>query len=122
MADKNRLKMRREDRAKQFAPFAALKGFDEALRAKEKIIVEKPRLSEEERDELDRNLHTIERGNLVKVNYYEDDECLEMTGVLSKVDMDAGYIKVVNKKLAFSDVYHLEVGKNKYQKTRRKKQ
>lgn len=114
MADKNRLKMRREDRAKQFAPFAALKGFDEALRAKEKIIVEKPRLSEEERDELDRNLHIIERGNLVKVNYYEDDECLEMTGVLSKVDMDAGYIKVVNKKLAFSDVYHLEVVKNIY--------
>ena len=27
-----RVKMSREDRAKQFMPFAALKGFDEALR------------------------------------------------------------------------------------------
>ena len=28
-------KMSREDRAKQFMPFAALKGYEEALRAKE---------------------------------------------------------------------------------------
>ncbi|MFR3391235.1 MAG: hypothetical protein ACLTT1_12025 [[Clostridium] scindens] len=30
-------KMSREDRAKQFMPFAALKGYPEALRKKEKV-------------------------------------------------------------------------------------
>lgn len=34
----NRPKMSREDRAKQFMPFAALKGYPEALRKKEKEI------------------------------------------------------------------------------------
>ena len=34
----NRPKMSREDRAKQFMPFAALKGYSEALRKKEKEI------------------------------------------------------------------------------------
>ena len=34
-----------EERAKQFAPFAALKGFEEALRKKEKIVVPKAELS-----------------------------------------------------------------------------
>lgn len=34
----NRAKMSREDRAKQFMPFAALKGYPEALRRKEKEI------------------------------------------------------------------------------------
>ena len=34
----NRLKMSRADRAKQFMPFAALKGYPEALRKKEKEI------------------------------------------------------------------------------------
>ena len=38
--DKFRPKMTREDRAKQFLPFAALKGYEEALRAKEKEIEE----------------------------------------------------------------------------------
>ncbi len=112
MGDKTRLKMRREDRAKQFAPFAALKGFDEALRAKEKIVVSKPVLSEEEREELDRNLHTIEYGSIVKAKYYENDECLEITGVLSRIDMDARYIKIVNKKLDFQNVYYFERVKN----------
>lgn len=32
----NRPKMSREERAKQFMPFAALKGYQEALRKKEK--------------------------------------------------------------------------------------
>ena len=43
----DRPKMSREERAKQFMPFAALKGHTEALRKKEKIRVEKQELSEE---------------------------------------------------------------------------
>ncbi len=42
-----RHKMCREERAKQFMPFAALKGHMEALRAKEKIVVSRQELSEE---------------------------------------------------------------------------
>ena len=37
----HRGRMNREDRAKQFMPFAALKGYPEALRKKEKIVVPK---------------------------------------------------------------------------------
>ncbi len=33
--------MSREERAKQFMPFAALKGYEEALREKEKEVEEK---------------------------------------------------------------------------------
>ncbi len=38
MENKKRPKMSRLDRAKQFAPFAALKGFEEALAKKEEEI------------------------------------------------------------------------------------
>ena len=37
----NRIKMSREMRAKQFQPFAALKGYSEALKKKEKVIEKK---------------------------------------------------------------------------------
>ena len=46
-----RPKMSREERAKQFMPFAALKGYEEALREKEREIAErekKEQLSDEE--------------------------------------------------------------------------
>ena len=36
-----RAKMAREDRAKQFMPFAALKGYPEALRRKEELFLDK---------------------------------------------------------------------------------
>lgn len=37
----SREKMSREERAKQFMPFAALKGYEEALREKERLIAQK---------------------------------------------------------------------------------
>jgi len=36
-----RSKMSREERAKQFMPFAALKGYEEALREKEREVAER---------------------------------------------------------------------------------
>ena len=52
----NRVKMSREERAKQFMPFAALKGYEEALREKEKVMVPKVELSEEREAELNQQL------------------------------------------------------------------
>lgn len=42
-----RAKMDREQRAKQFMPFAALKGYEKALRQKEERIAYREELSEE---------------------------------------------------------------------------
>ena len=39
--------MSRENRAKQFMPFAALKGLEEALEKKEKIVVPKAELCDD---------------------------------------------------------------------------
>jgi hypothetical protein len=43
----NRPSMSRADRAKIFMPFAALKGYDEAIEEKQKLIKEKMELSED---------------------------------------------------------------------------
>ena len=45
VAEKPKHKMSTADRAKQFMPFSALKGLDEALKEKEKIIEEQLDLS-----------------------------------------------------------------------------
>lgn len=45
--------MSRENRAKQFMPFAALKGLEEALEKKEKIVVPKAELCDDYKEQLD---------------------------------------------------------------------
>lgn len=56
-----RAKMMREERAKQFMPFAALKGYEEALHRKEKHKVPKMELSEEYQEILDRKLRQVQK-------------------------------------------------------------
>ena len=51
-----------ERRAKQFAPFAALKGFEDAVREKEIIYEPRRILSEERKNELDMKLRMLKRG------------------------------------------------------------
>ena len=60
-----RAKMSREERAKQFMPFAALKGYPDALRKKEKIVVPKMELSEDYEEELDRRLRRVRKNDSV---------------------------------------------------------
>ena len=105
----SRTKMSREERAKQFMPFSALKGYEEVLREREKIVVEKIELSEERKAELDFNLRQVQRNDMVMVVYFHEDEYLKVTGMVSRIDTDAHILKVVNTKILFEDLYDLEI-------------
>ena len=113
-----RARMSREDRAKQFMPFAALKGYPEALRLKEKITVPKRELSEEYGEELDRKLHEVCRGDMVTVTYFFRGEYLKISGLVSRIDPTARVLKVVNTKIPMADIYEISCDKvltyNKY--------
>lgn len=100
-------KMSREDRAKQFMPFAALKGYSEALRKKERIIVPRRELSEEYGEELDRKLRQVREGEMISVVYYCRGEYVRLTGKVAKIDKEARMIRIVNEKIAFDDLYAL---------------
>lgn len=103
-----RIKMSREDRAKQFMPFAALKGYPDALRKKEKIVVEKQELSDEYKEELDFKLRQIQKNDMVKVIYYCKYEYLQVTGKVSRIDETAKVLKIVNTKINFDDLYEIK--------------
>ncbi len=101
-----------ENRAKQFVPFAAVKGYEEALRAKEKVVVEKHELSEEKKAELDFKLHQIHKNDMITVVYFYKDEYIKIEGMVSRLDIDARVLKVVNTKIPFEDIYDLCVETN----------
>ena len=104
----NRPKMSREDRAKQFMPFAALKGYPEALRKKEKVVVPKVEVSEEYAEVLDRKLRKVKKNDMITVIYFHDGEYLKKTGMVSRIDETARILKVVNTKIGFDDIYDIE--------------
>lgn len=100
--------MSREERAKQFMPFAALKGYPEALRKKEKIAVSKMELSEEYQEELNRKLHQIRKNDIVTAVYFHKGEYLQKKGVVSRIDTTARVIQIVNTKIYMDDLYDIE--------------
>ena len=104
----NRPKMSREDRAKQFMPFAALKGYPEALRKKEKVVVTRAEVSEEYAEVLDRKLRRVKKNDMITVIYFCNQEYLKKTGMVSRIDKTARVLKVVNTKIEFDDIYDIE--------------
>lgn len=102
-----RHKMGRAERAKQFMPFAALKGYYEALRKKEKIVVEKKELAEEYMAELDLELRQVKRNDIITVVYFCKNEYLQVTGKVTKIDKVYRVLKVVNTRINFDDLYSI---------------
>lgn len=101
--------MSRAERAKQFMPFAALKGYPEALRRKEKIVVPKKELSEEYQEELDRALHQIKKNDIVSAVYFCQGEYIKITGMVSRIDETARMLKIVNTKIPFEELYKINM-------------
>lgn len=103
-----RPKMTREERAKQFMPFAALKGYEEALRRKEKIVVPRMELSEEYRELLDQKLRQVKKNDMITVVYFFQNEYLELTGMVSRLDKTARILQIVNTKIYFEDIFDIK--------------
>ena len=73
------------DRAKQFLPFAALKGFEEALRKKEKELesISKYSLSEDRIDNIIRKLNSITNNDLVSIKYFNNNRYISNNTYIS---------------------------------------
>lgn len=104
-----RPKMDRADRAKQFMPFDALKGFQEALREKERVHVPKRSLSEEEREELDSRLSRIGKRDMVEAEYFQDGEYVSVKGMISGINRQEGWLRIVNTQISLENIAKLNL-------------
>ena len=93
-------------RAKQFAPFSALKGLNEALAAKEKIVVPRRELSEDMISEINKKLCGLEKGVYITVVYYGtyEQNYIQLTGPVAKVDSFWKTLQVGNVEISFSEI------------------
>lgn len=98
-------------RAKQFAPFDALKGLKEAIAAKERHTEPRKELSEEMIAELSKTLSELRRGQQVTVVYYGsmEQEYLQLTGTVVKVDPYWKLLQVNHVGIDFSEILQIEI-------------
>jgi len=99
----------RGNRAKQFLPFDALKGFQEALREKEREFEEKRELSEESLKVLDEELNRIEIGSRVKIKYYKNRKYVNIDGIVTNVNTIKKKIKIDEENINLGDIIEIKV-------------
>lgn len=111
MARSARAPMSNSRRAKQFAPFQALKGLNEAIAEKERIPTPKRILAEDSIVELNHQLSMLCKGTLVTVVYYcaYDQEYHQITGAIIKVDTYWSSLQVGNISIDFSEISQIEI-------------
>lgn len=100
------------DRACQFAPFDALKGFREALHEKERIIVPKKDLSEDQKELLDYQLHQLQIGTIVTVTYFCDGHYEKITGMVSEISPSCRMLSIVRQRISFDDIVDITIDCN----------
>jgi len=103
--------MTRQERAKQFAPFDAMKGLQEALREREEIHsrVEKHDVSEEDAERNSVVISKLEKGMSIRVECWRAFHDIVLTGTLTELSIPFRYIKINGEKLVFDDIYRIEI-------------
>ncbi len=96
------------DRARQFLPFDALKGFKEAIKERQKVKVNKIELSEEMAVELSFKLNQVKKGMIIKVIHYDNEEYIETFGIVSEFDETFNYLKIVKTKILFENILDIQ--------------
>ena len=92
------------ERARQFMPFAALRGFEELIRAQTRENAPKRELSEYEAARLSKKMSTLEKGDLVRVKYYAGDGYTVLEGMVSEIDIVMRHLRVIKTVIHFDDI------------------
>lgn len=101
-------RMSRLQRAKQFMPFAALKGFEALLAAVARPKESRVELSEDQIEELNKVLQTVCCGDWVRVVYYDKHKYTELIGLVDRIS-ESQQILSIGKNISFSDIKKIEV-------------
>lgn len=108
--------MSRADRAKIFSPFAALKGYEEAVKNKEKLRVDRVELSDDEKAIVNKKLFLLKKGQTITVVYFHWDsgadgsggtgegEYITLSGIIEKIDTVFRILTINGVKINFDDI------------------
>jgi len=94
----------RADRAQQFTPFAALRGYYDLVRERERIVEPRRTLAEDEAAVLSRRLLQVRRNTMVTVTHYDRDAYVTTTGMITGIDTTFRTLTIVDTTIPFDDI------------------
>lgn len=103
--------MTRAQRAKQFLPFDAMKGLQEALRDREEhhSRVEKREITEEMREANSAVFLRMQKGDTVRLSYFRRFHEALAEGRVTSIDIPNKYFLLGEEKIFFEDVYDIAI-------------
>lgn len=101
--------MSKTDRARQFLPFNALKGYYDVIKEHEKIVEERRMLSEEAFEALSKKVLEIKKNDMVTISHYSTYSYIKTQGIVSKIDINNRFIVIVKTKIIFDDIIDIEI-------------
>ena len=103
--------MMRQERAKQFQPFDAMKGLQEALRDREErhTRVERHEISEEQMEKNSEVFQKLKKGMLIRMDCYVAFHDVSITAIVTSIDLTFRFLKMGKEKMCFSDIYQIEI-------------
>ena len=103
--------MTRKERAKQFMPFDAMKGLQEALRAKEEhhTRTEKHDVSPDDEKTNSKVLSDIRKGMKVSVDFWYAFHDINLEGTVTAINYAYRFLKVEKQKINFDDIYKIRI-------------
>lgn len=96
------------DRARQFMPFAALKGYYQLVREQERVEQPRRELTEDEALELSQRIRSLEKGQVVRVVHYEDGAYVTTQGALAGIDEALRTLRIVKRAIPFDEIQRIE--------------
>lgn len=96
------------NRALQFAPFSALKGYYDSVRKQERITQPRKELGDEECEIISNTLNYLRAGIAVKIRYYDIDAYTTINGVVTEINYPYRRLKVLKTTIPFDDIYSIE--------------
>lgn len=102
------LKPEQNNRPSLFLPFDGLAGWRDKVRQRERIIVKKRELGEDDLSMLDRKIHFIEPYMIVEITYYDKDCYVKKTGMLARIDYNKRVLQVVKDEVCMDDIVDIQ--------------
>lgn len=96
------------ERAKQFMPFSALKGYDSSIKTFDGVKEEKRVLSDEDEAELNEIIRGLKKGEVIKAVFWNGSHYETIVGAVSGVDFVQKRLSIVRTHIFFSDISSLE--------------
>ena len=103
--------MPRSERAKQFAPFDALKGLQKALRLKEYEHDRMVRgdIDDETIDKISKQLQKIKKNDTIYIKFFEDGYYKELKEKVKRIDVNKREVELESKTIFFDDLFDLNI-------------